>query len=181
VRVALSSDRRIPRRWTLAGLAVAGAIVIVASFAVAPWLPQVLRPSICPVPPNHDPEVIVSVYEVGVSRGVSDTLMRAAFAAGWVESHMHNLPCGDRDSLGVFQQRPSQDWGRPEQILDIEYATHQFFDRAERVAATEPNLTPGELAQRVQRSAFPERYARADTKARLLQAEAARLAAEREK
>lgn len=118
----------------------------------------------------------MTVYEVGESRDVSDKLMNAAFAAGWVESHMHNLPCGDRDSLGVFQQRPSQDWGTADQIMNVEYAARQFFDRAEHVEAAEPSLTPGDLAQRVQRSAFPDRYGRAEAKARLLQLEAERLA-----
>lgn len=160
----------------LAGIAVVSAGLLLAGIALVPGLPQALRPSDCPVPSNHDPEVIVTVYEVGTARSVPDRLMRAAFAAGWVESHMHNLPCGDRDSLGVFQQRPSQDWGTAEQIMDVEYAAQQFFDRAERIEANEPGLAPGDLAQRVQRSAYPDRYGLADAKAQLLRTEAERLA-----
>src|SRR5690606_12628496 len=94
--------------------------------------------------------------------------------AGWVESHMNNLPCGDRDSLGVFQQRPSQGWGTPEQIMNVSYAAEQFFVRAVRVEQQFPGLTAGQTAQKVQRSAFPERYDRAEAKARALLEEAAR-------
>lgn len=133
----------------------------------------------CAIPSVHDPEVIQTVYEVGVERGASATLMLAAFEAGWVESHMQNLSCGDRDSVGVFQQRPSQGWGTVAQVSDVRYAATQFFATAEAVVARDPSLSPGALAQRVQRSAYPERYAESEGKARELLAEARRLAESR--
>lgn len=80
----------------------------------------------------------------------------AAFEAAIVESGVHNLNYGDRDSLGVFQQRPSQGWGSAAQILDPEYAATQFVTRA--IAADRGWMSAGQLAQSVQRSAFPERY-----------------------
>ncbi|MEU3542380.1 hypothetical protein [Streptomyces paromomycinus] len=98
--------------------------------------------------------------------------MLAGFEAGWVESHMNNLPCGDRDSLGVFQQRPSQGWGTPQQIMQVPYAATQFFTRAVRVEQQDPHLSAGQTAQRVQRSAFPDRYDQAEPKARALLDEA---------
>ncbi|MGW2530248.1 hypothetical protein ACWC10_24790, partial [Streptomyces sp. NPDC001595] len=128
----------------------------------------------CPVPPVHDPEVTKTVYTTGRALGVSDKVMLAGFEAGWVESHMNNLPCGDRDSLGVFQQRPSQGWGTPEQIMNVAYAARQFFVRAVRVEQQSPGLTAGQTAQRVQRSGFPDRYDLAEAKARALLEEAAR-------
>ncbi|MEU2794376.1 hypothetical protein [Streptomyces sp. NPDC007100] len=126
----------------------------------------------CPVPPNHDLEVTKAVYLVGRDLGVSDKVMLAGFEAGWVESHMNNLPCGDRDSLGVFQQRPSQGWGTPQEIMQVPYAATQFFTRAVRVEEQNPQLTAGQTAQRVQRSAFPDRYDEAEAKARELLEEA---------
>lgn len=126
----------------------------------------------CHVPPDRDLEVTKAVYAVGRRLGVSDKVMLAGFEAGWVESHMNNLPCGDRDSLGVFQQRPSQGWGTPEQILHVPYAAEQFFTRAVRVEQRLPHLTAGRTAQEVQRSAFPDRYDQAEAKARALLAEA---------
>ncbi|MET9225069.1 hypothetical protein [Lentzea sp. NPDC003310] len=116
-------------------------------------LPQDVR---CRVPGVHDAEVIRTVHAVGLSLRVSDKVMLAGFEAGWVESHMNNLSCGDRDSLGVFQQRPSMGWGTPEQIMDVSYAARRFFEYAVKV--DRPELTAGLLADAVQRSCCPERY-----------------------
>lgn len=96
------------------------------------------------------------MHAVGLALRVSDKVMLAGFEAGWVESRMNNLPCGDRDSLGVFQQRPSMGWGTPEQVMDVSYAARRFFEHA--VRADRPDLTAGLLADAVQRSCCPERY-----------------------
>lgn len=110
----------------------------------------------CKVPGVHDADVIRVVHAVGLSLRVSDKVMLAGFEAGWVESHMNNLACGDADSLGVFQQRPSMGWGTPAEIMDVSYAARRFFEYAIRV--DRPDLTPGLLADAVQRSCCPERY-----------------------
>ncbi|WP_197350662.1 hypothetical protein [Streptomyces bathyalis] len=120
----------------------------------------------CAVPPDFDAAIINTVHDVATQRGVNDKVMLAAFEAGWVESHMNNLNCGDRDSLGVFQQRPSAGWGTPEQILDPVYATNAFLDQAIPNDQNDPSMTAGQLAQSVQRSAFPERYDQNEAKAR---------------
>ncbi|MEU2134641.1 peptidoglycan-binding protein [Streptomyces sp. NPDC018352] len=112
----------------------------------------------CTVPDDPEPEVLKVVYRTGVGLGVSDRVLLAGFEAGVVESNMNNLDCGDRDSLGVFQQRPSQGWGTPEQITDVSYASNAFFTRAIRVAADNPDLSAGQVAQAVQVSAYPDRY-----------------------
>ena len=117
----------------------------------------------CRVPGVHDADVIRVVHAVGLSRGVSDKVMLAGFEAGWVESHMNNLDCGDGDSLGVFQQRPSMGWGAPEQIMDVSYAAGRFFEYAVRV--DRPDLSAGLLADAVQRSCCPERYDQAEARA----------------
>ncbi|WP_317633425.1 peptidoglycan-binding protein [Streptomyces sp. SCSIO ZS0520] len=112
----------------------------------------------CVVPGDPDPEVLKTVYRTGVDLGVSDKVMLAGFEAGVVESNMNNLDCGDRDSLGVFQQRPSQGWGTPEQIMNVSYASNAFFTPAVQVAADNPDLSAGQVAQKVQVSAYPDRY-----------------------
>lgn len=117
----------------------------------------------CRVPGVHDADVIRAVHAVGLSLRVSDKVMTAGFEAGWVESHMNNLSCGDRDSLGVFQQRPSMGWGTPEQIMDVSYAARRFFEYAVRV--DKPHLSAGLLADAVQRSCCPERYDQAEARA----------------
>jgi hypothetical protein len=69
-----------------------------------------------------------------------------------------NVPYGDRDSVGLFQQRPSQGWGTPGQLLNPTYSATAFYQRL----ITTPQwllAPPGDVAQSVQRSAYPERYA----------------------
>ena len=123
---------------------------------------------LCAVPAQHDPNVINTVYRVGERLNVSDKVMLAGFEAGWVESHMNNLNCGDSDSLGVFQQRPSQGWGTPEQIMNVDYAATQFFSRAINSERGNPGYDAWEIAQDVQRSCCPLRYRDAAAKARAL-------------
>ncbi|PFG20385.1 hypothetical protein [Serinibacter salmoneus] len=86
-------------------------------------------------------------------------------ATAMQESRMRPIDYGDRDSLGMFQQRPSQGWGTPEQVQDPVYATETFFDHLVRV----PDYTELEVtvaAQAVQRSAFPDAYAQHEDLAR---------------
>ncbi|WP_432854966.1 C40 family peptidase [Amycolatopsis sp. CA-161197] len=81
-----------------------------------------------------------------------------ALATALVESGLRNLDHGDRDSLGVFQQRPSQGWGTRAQILDPVYATNAFLDHLVAVPGW-ATMPPGKAEQAVQNSGFPERYA----------------------
>ncbi|HIV57542.1 MAG TPA: hypothetical protein H9902_06255 [Candidatus Stackebrandtia faecavium] len=127
----------------------------------------------CAVPPGHDVEVINIVHDIAQERGVTDKVMLSAFEAGWVESHMNNLDCGDADSIGVFQQRPSQGWCDPASLcMDVRHATNAYLDQAIPNDANNPGFTAGQLAQSVQRSAYPERYDEAEGKAHELIAEA---------
>lgn len=96
-----------------------------------------------------------------------DSARRAAviaIAVALQESGLRNIPYGDRDSLGLFQQRPSQGWGTPELILNPAYATRRFYSRLLRVPGWEA-LPVAEAAQAVQRSAFPAAYARHEPRA----------------
>ncbi len=82
-----------------------------------------------------------------------------AVATAMQESSLRNLHWGDRDSQGLFQQRPSSGWGTPAQVTDPQYATSKFLAELQRIPRwkTRP-LT--EAAQTVQRSAYPNAYAR---------------------
>ncbi|MEV6681239.1 peptidase M23 [Streptomyces erythrochromogenes] len=93
------------------------------------------------------------------------------------ESTLENLDHGDRDSLGLFQQRPSMDWGTREQIMDPSYSAESFF----LGRGTNPGLTDisnwasmplGDAAQKVQRSAYPKLYANHERLMRKFAAEA---------
>ncbi|MEV6414447.1 hypothetical protein [Kribbella sp. NPDC051718] len=148
------------------------ALVVMAGALVA--LPAMSAQADCPsIPPDGDLAVTQIVYQVGTELAVSDKVMLAGFETGWVESRMNNLDCGDQDSLGVFQQRPSQGWGTPEQIRDVRFASNSFFTRAKNSDAAHPGFTAGQIAQDVQRSAHPDRYDAAEGKARSMMAEVA--------
>ncbi|WP_433066184.1 M23 family metallopeptidase [Dactylosporangium sp. CS-033363] len=86
-----------------------------------------------------------------------------AVATAMQESSLHNLPNlgarNDHDSLGLFQQRPSTGWGTPEQIMDPQYATRKFYEKLLQVPGWE-QLSLTRAAQRVQRSAYPNAYAK---------------------
>ncbi|CCG01898.1 hypothetical protein [Blastococcus saxobsidens] len=98
-----------------------------------------------------------TIAQVGRDRGLPDRAVVIALATAQQESRLRNLDYGDRDSLGLFQQRPSQGWGTSEQVRDPVYAAGQFYDRL----VTVPGWDAGrltEVAQAVQRSAYPELY-----------------------
>ncbi|MCY0930990.1 NlpC/P60 family protein [Streptomyces sp. H27-H1] len=91
-----------------------------------------------------------------------------ALATALQESGLRNLDYGDLDSLGLFQQRPSQGWGSREQILDPVYASTKFYKAL--TALKDWELMPLTVAaQKVQASAFPDAYAKHEPLATALQ------------
>jgi hypothetical protein len=104
---------------------------------------------------------------VSVRRGMPARAASIALAAAYQESKLYNLESGDRDSLGLFQQRPSQGWGSRQQILNPYLATTAFYDALQRVDGYE-TMRVTEAAQEVQRSGFPEAYADHEADARVL-------------
>jgi cell wall-associated NlpC family hydrolase len=86
------------------------------------------------------------------------------------ESDLQNLDYGDRDSLGLFQQRPSQGWGTPAQILNPTYAAGQFYKQLLHVPGWR-SMSTTDAAQAVQRSAYPDAYAKWQAQAQTLAAE----------
>jgi LysM repeat protein len=110
------------------------------------------------------------IYRVGRSLGISDYGIVIALATAMQESGIRNLSYGDRDSVGLFQQRPSAHWGQVDQIMNPEYAARAFFG-----GKTSPTYgaarglldikdwsskTLTEAAQAVQISAYPNAYAK---------------------
>lgn len=108
-----------------------------------------------------------TIAAVGVSRGMPDRAVTIALATAMQESMLRNLDHGDRDSLGLFQQRPSQGWGTPAQIMDPVYSAGIFYERLEEVKGySRMPLTVA--AQKVQMSAFPQAYAKHEPDATVL-------------
>lgn len=98
-----------------------------------------------------------TITAVGVSRKVPQRAVVVALATALQESKLENLAGGDRDSIGLFQQRPSQGWGTPEQIGDPRYATRKFYTALLKVKGWQ-KMRVTDAAQKVQRSAYPEAY-----------------------
>jgi hypothetical protein len=97
------------------------------------------------------------IAAIGVSRGLPARAVSIALATAYQESKIRNLTHGDRDSLGLFQQRPSQGWGTTKQVRDPYYATNAFFDALEKIPDYK-TMRITEAAQKVQRSGYPEAY-----------------------
>ncbi len=107
------------------------------------------------------------IAATAVSRGLPARAASIALATAYQESGLRNLRGGDRDSLGLFQQRPSQGWGTTDQILNPVYATNAFYDALVKVDGYE-SMEITVAAQAVQRSAFPNAYADHERDARTL-------------
>lgn len=98
------------------------------------------------------------IAAVAERRRMPARALTIALATAYQESKIQNLSAGDRDSIGLFQQRPSQGWGTPAQIRDPYYASSAFYDALEEVEGyAEMEVT--KAAQAVQRSGFPDAYA----------------------
>ncbi len=104
---------------------------------------------------------------IGVGKGadLSEQAQTIAVMTALQESSLNDLDGGDRDSAGAFQQRPSMNWGSADEVTDTVYASKAFYGVDSGTA--NPGLTqiadwesidPGDAAQEVQRSAYPDAY-----------------------
>jgi hypothetical protein len=95
------------------------------------------------------------------ARGMEQRAAVIAVATAITESTLHNYTRAvDKDSLGLFQQRPSQGWGRPGQLVDPRFATNAFLSSMVRKHPGDSwrGGDIGQICQRVQRSAYPMAY-----------------------
>jgi hypothetical protein len=103
------------------------------------------------------------IVAVGADQRVPARGWVIAVATAMTESRLINTPTvTDHDSVGLFQQRPSQGWGTPEQLIDPVYTSTKFYAALLKVDNWE-KLPLTVAAQKVQRSAFPDRYAKFET------------------
>jgi hypothetical protein len=108
-----------------------------------------------------------TITAVGKRRGLPNHAVTVALATALQESGLRNLADGHLDSVGLFQQRPSQGWGTIEQILDPRYASNRFYAALEDVRGWD-RMRVTAAAQQVQRSAHPEGYAEHEGQARVM-------------
>jgi hypothetical protein len=151
------------RRLTIAfGVLLVGGSVYIA---LVPRNTVVVGPTTCTVAVGAgetqlsaaQAENAATIVAISVQRGLPIRAAAIALAAALQESKLINVQHGDRDSLGLFQQRPSQGWGTAEQILDPVYATNAFYDALVKVRGYR-KMSITDAAQAVQRSAFPNAY-----------------------
>lgn len=115
----------------------------------------------------------IVVYLTGAQRGLGDQGAIIGIITAYQESHLYtyanfNVPesrdydydkiGSDHDSVGVFQQRPSAGWGTVSQLMSTDYAAGKFYDKLVTIDDWE-SMPPGDAAQAVQISAYPDRYA----------------------
>ena len=151
----------VPKWWPVA-LLVAAALIGVAwnagdeATAPAPGGACILPGSGVTVTEEQVGNAAI-IAQVGRDRGLPDRAVVIALATAQQESRLRNLDYGDRDSLGLFQQRPSQGWGTEAQVQDPVYAAGKFYDWLVTVPGWETGRLT-DVAQAVQRSGYPELY-----------------------
>lgn len=148
---------------TVAGLAV---VAVAGTFAVQALVGPVVITERCTAAVDGQEHSLAPdqaanaalIAAIAVQRGLPARAATIGIATAIQESKLRNIDYGDRDSLGIFQQRPSQGWGTPEQVTDPVYATNAFYDVLVEIEGYEA-LEITDAAQQVQRSGFPEAYA----------------------
>jgi hypothetical protein len=110
-----------------------------------------------------------TIAAVAMDQGLPSRAVTVGLATAMQESKLYNLPGGDHDSAGLFQQRPSQGWGSVDQVTDPVYAAQAFFGALLQVQQWQ-TLPVTKAAQEVQRSAYPDAYAKHADEARILTA-----------
>ncbi|WP_374970239.1 hypothetical protein [Terrabacter sp. BE26] len=152
------------RRRRLALLLVLAVVVTGGWFGARALVRSVVSPqctiSAAGMKETFDPEQTANaalIAALSVKRNLPPRAATIALTTAFQESKIRNLRFGDRDSLGLFQQRPSQGWGTAAQILDPVHASNAFYDALTRYPgyATADITT---IAQQVQKSGYPEAY-----------------------
>jgi hypothetical protein len=101
--------------------------------------------------------IAATIAGVAHERQLPSRAVTIAYATAWQESHLRNLDYGTLDSVGVFQQRPSEGWGTRKELTDPVYATGKFFAALVKVPGYR-KLPVYQAAQDVQRSADGNAY-----------------------
>jgi hypothetical protein len=164
------------RRWV--GRLLLPVILLVVGgagyYGYATFMTNLGQPSCRAVALGHDvsftPEQsanAATITAIALKRGLPARAATIANATAIQESKLRNIKFGDRDSLGLFQQRPSQGWGTEKQILDPVYATNKFYDALTKISGYQ-GMEITKVAQMVQRSATPQAYAAHEQEGRIL-------------
>ena len=168
----LSHRGRVVLNALLALGTVVVVLVVVLSWksATRPFRPAACQATAAGTTFQVTPEQMTNaatIAGIAVKRHLPARAATIALATARQESKFINVSYGDRDSLGLFQQRPSQGWGTAAQVSDPVYATNAFYDALVKVHGYQ-SMEITKVAQKVQRSAYPEAYADHEPEGRVL-------------
>lgn len=173
-------DRVNVRRLGFGGVALAVVLVLgIGGYALFSYTRPYLHGTSCAVSGTGKDSGVeldleqaanaATIAAVAYRKRLPEQALVIAYATAIQESKIRNLPGGDRDSIGLFQQRPSQGWGTPEELHDPVQASSKFFDVLQKVKHYE-TLPVEDAAQRVQHSADGSAYALHISNAKVLAA-----------
>jgi hypothetical protein len=160
----------VPRKRPTRRLAPVVLLVVVALVAGGVYLavrhvPAILGQTGCTAGSGRaavalDPQqaqIAATIAGVAYHRGMPSRAVTVAYATAMQETHLHDPNYGDRDSVGVFQQRPSEGWGPPAKLINPVYASTRFFEALAQVHNYQ-KMPVYKAAQAVQHSADGSAY-----------------------
>jgi hypothetical protein len=155
---------------SILGKAIAWSIVGVGAYGLATGQIDLgsIKGASCIPPPGYSADQMTNaatIVAAGKQMHVPERGRVIAIAAAMQESELRNLNHGDRDSLGLFQQRPSQGWGTPDQITNPTYAATAFYRHLVGVPGWQ-QMSVNDAAQAVQKSGTPKAFGRHESAAR---------------
>lgn len=162
--------RQVVVAAAVAGVAALTTVVVLALHGSGPTPPTQCQATVEGMTVTLSPEQMgnaATIAGIAVRRGLPARAATIGIATAMQESKLVNVSYGDRDSLGLFQQRPSQGWGTTAQVQDPVYAANAFYDVLVKIEGYR-SLPITKAAQKVQRSAYPEAYAQHEAEARVL-------------
>jgi hypothetical protein len=168
----------VSRRGRRGGTALVVVVVVVVALAVGArtlWraAQSVVRPDGCDFGSYSlqldQAQVAATIVGVVLKRDLPERAAVLTLGAALQESKLRNIPAGqgDRDSVGILQQRPSQGWGTPAQLADVRYATGKFLDALVRVRNWQDDSL-ATVVQTVQFSADGSAYAKHEAQAQAI-------------
>jgi hypothetical protein len=157
--------KRPTRRLAPVILLVVVALAAGGVYLVVRHVPAILGQTGCTAGNGHaavalDPQqaqIAATIAGVAYHRGMPPRAVTVAYATAMQETHLHDPNYGDRDSVGVFQQRPSEGWGPPSKLINPVYASTRFFQALAQVHGYQ-KMPVSKAAQAVQHSADGSAY-----------------------
>ncbi len=177
-----STDTDIDAEASLTAASIA-AVVSAMPIIERPALPSTSRSSVPGAPSAGSPAAppsggsvtpltaemrthAITIIQVGRELGVPEYGIVIALATAMQESSLRNLSWGDRDSVGLFQQRPTSGWGTAEDLQIPSHAATLFYvgrsgyTRGLLDISGWQSMSLTRAAQAVQISAYPDAYAK---------------------